>query len=56
MEGEKFGFSRKFQEFINGGKWQEVKKFLSDYVVGHDVEGQDLAKCYVIVYKVLQNE
>jgi hypothetical protein len=54
MEGEKFGFSRKFQEFINGGKWQEVKKFLSDYVVGHDVTF--LTKCYVIVYKVLQNE
>jgi hypothetical protein len=58
MEKDQFGFSTKFQQFINGGKWQEVKKFLTDYVVGYysDDEDKDLTKCYVIVYKVLKNE
>ena len=58
MEQDQFGFSTKFQQFINGGKWQEVKKFLTDYVVGYhsDDEDKDLTKCYVIVYKVLKNE
>ena len=58
MEEEKYGFSTKFQQFIDGGKWQEVKKFLSDYVIGFhkDDTKAELTKCYIIAYRVLQNE
>ena len=56
-EQEEYGFSTKFQQFINEGKWQDVKAFLTDYVTGYtDTTNQDLTKCYVMVYKVLKNE
>ena len=56
MEQDEFEFSGKFQELINGGKWQEVKKFLSDYVIGYENDELDVAKCYIVAYKVLKNE
>ena len=58
MEEEKYGFSAKFQQFIDGGKWQEVKKFLSEYVIGFhkDDTKAELSKCYIIAYRVFQNE
>ena len=56
-EEKEYGFSAKFQQFINEGKWQEVKAFLTDYVIGYtDASNYDLTKCYVMVYKVLKNE
>lgn len=60
MDDDEFGFSAKFQQFINEGKWREVKKYLTDYVVGYKQYNKDtnidLTKCYVVVYEVLKNE
>ena len=35
-EQKEYGFSTKFQQFINEEKWQEVKAFVADYVIGGD--------------------
>lgn len=57
MEIDEYEFKKKFEQFISEGKWKEVKKYETDYVVGclKNV-GRDLTKCYVMVFKVLKNE
>ena len=59
MDGDEFGFSKKFQQFVNDGQWKEVKKFLTDYAVGlpdDNKRSEAMRRCYVMVYKVLKSE
>lgn len=57
MDKDDFEFSTKFQQFVDDGKWKEVKKFLTQYVVNYeDDSSYDLTKCYVVVFEVLKNE
>lgn len=53
FDQDEYGYSTKFQRLVNDEKWQEVKKYSTDYVLGH----MDYVKeCYVLSYKVLKNE
>ena len=57
MEIDEYEFKKKFEQFISEGKWKEVKKYETDYLVGfHKNVDKDLTKCYVMVFKVLKNE
>ena len=51
-EQNEYGFSTKFQHFVNEEKWQKVKAFVTDYVTGYDKDNsnEDFKKCYIMVY------
>ena len=51
-EQNEYGFSTKFQHFVNEEKWQKVKAFVTDYVTGYDKNNsnEDFKKCYIMVY------
>ena len=53
FENDEFGYAAKFQKFVDDGKWVEVEKYHSDYVLGYcDV----MKSCFIVSYKVLKNE